>query len=264
MRYTAHIDSPANSRIRELLDIQRGRGSGRIWFAEGLRTVRTACTSGAGVRELFVTEAAAERHGHEIDAIARACRKVYSVSDRVAKRLSDTVTSQGIFATVSYSLKMPRELHLPDDAVLPVLDRIQDPGNLGTIIRTADAFGMQDMVLIEGTCNPSNRKAVRASAGSVFNMNIAIVSADDFTEWAASEGLRILVADPAARVSLDDIEKQGRTAVVLGNEAMGVSRELKDHAAALFSIPISGKAGSLNVAATSAIVFHEFSRHKKI
>ncbi|GBE00331.1 23S rRNA (uridine(2479)-2'-O)-methyltransferase [bacterium BMS3Abin07] len=253
------IGSPSNSKVKELINMRNGKASDNLLLVEGLRVVETAVNSGHPVMELLVAEDLMERQSEKVQSLIHSRSNIIKISHKVAKRLSDTVVPQGIFAVVEYKLKSLSELDMSMSSIIPVIDGIQDPGNLGTIIRTADAFGIINMVVLDGSCSTSNQKVIRSSAGSLFNLNIAKTSPADFVNWAMGKGIRILVSDSRAKKTVDKITYKGIYSVVLGNESAGADSFLKKKADELFRIDMPGKAESLNVAIASALIFYEFS-----
>lgn len=221
------------------------------------------------VDELFVTPTARERDVDLLRAAAASDVRVTLVSDRVASSLSDTVTPQGVVAvvrTVPGSLddvlaRRPRLLALVVDAA--------DPGNAGTLIRTADAAGADAVVLTGGSVDPLNPKSVRASAGSLFHLPVLRL-ADPLSVVTAVRraGLAVIATtlDPAA----DDLEApdvRGRladpVAWVFGNEAHGLSDEILAVADLQVRIPLYGAAESLNLAAAAAICLYATARAQR-
>ncbi len=256
-----NIDSPANSRIKSLVQLREGKGSGDIWLIEGLNIVRTAVSSGILIEEVLSTESIHDKNRSMFNKELSPDTQVTIISDRVAKKLSDTITPQGIFAVVQYKFGSLESLQRK--GIIPVADRIQDPGNLGTIIRTADAFGIRSMVILNGTCDPSSPKVVRSSAGSIFHVNLVRSSEEDLIDWAGENKVTMLVSDMNSDNPLKDVAPGKRSLVILGNESSGISDTLRGSSERHFSIPIPGKAESLNVAVASAIVFYELSKKIK-
>lgn len=148
-----------------------------------------------------------------------------------------------------------------DDLIVVVLDRITSPGNLGTIVRTADALGAHAVVTVGHSAHPYDPQAVRASTGSLFA--VPVVSADTPAElelFCRRRGLTIVATDEQGDVEVSTADLNRPCAVLLGNEATGLSRALRDLADVTVRIPIGGTASSLNVAVAAGIVLHELAR----
>lgn len=260
------IESPANPIIKEILRIRDGKqdfdlpGKSELWFAEGFNVVHTAALSRAKLVRLLIEEDALKKHSKAVGQWALNSSDILIISRKVAERLSDAKSSQGLFALVRHGLKQLDGMAPCGRQVIPVMDRIQDPGNLGTILRTADAFGMASAILIEGTCSPLNPKVVRSSAGSVFNMDLAAAQTEEFLNWVQLNKVCLLVADANAQTTLEDIVLSNDVAIVLGNEAQGVSEQIRAKQDGAFRIPICGRAESLNVAVSAAIVLYELNK----
>jgi TrmH family RNA methyltransferase len=238
-----------------------------LFLAEGPQAVREAVARAGTVTEVFVTRDAAGRHAGLVDAAAQAA-PVHLVSGEVMTVLAQTVTPQGIVAVC-------RRLDEPLDQVLAgrprlvaVLAHARDPGNAGTVLRTADAAGADAVVLTGDSVDPYNSKCVRASAGSLFHLPVAIgrdVTLDLPALRAA--GLRVLAADGHADVDLDAAADQGLldgpTAWVFGNEAWGLPAETRDLADGVVKVPIHGRAESLNLATAAAVCLYASARAQR-
>ncbi len=227
------------------------------FLVEGAHLVEAA--SGRGlIREIFVTESAAERFaallaGHDAD--------VHLVTERAAKALSDTVTPAGLVAVC----EMP-EFALDDvlagaPRLVAVGVEIGEPGNAGTLIRIADAMGAAAVVFSGYSVDPYNGKCLRASAGSIFSLPV-VVEPDVGAAVGALQaaGLQVLATTVDGEVLLDDVELGPPTAWLFGAEAHGLSHQLAKQADNRVSIPMSGAAQSLNVAAAAAICLYKSAR----
>ena len=148
-----------------------------------------------------------------------------------------------------------------NDLVVVVLDRIASPGNLGTIVRTADALGAHAVVTVGHSAHAYDPQAVRASTGSLFAVPVvAADGADDLELFCRRRGMTIVATDEAGALDLADAELSRPCAVLLGNETAGLSRALRDLADITVRIPIGGVASSLNVAVAAGIVLHDLAR----
>ncbi|HST66948.1 MAG TPA: RNA methyltransferase [Mycobacteriales bacterium] len=236
-----------------------GREAAGEFLAEGPQAVREALAHGA--RELFVTAVAADRHPELVDA-ARAGRvPVSAVTDKAAAALSETATPQGIVALCPF-LDVPLEAALPGTRLVVLLADIRDPGNAGTVLRSADAAGADAVVLAGASVDPYNGKTVRASAGSLFHLPVVRAAPlDAAVDAARAAGLTVLAADGAGERDLDDLpELAGPTAWLFGNEAWGLPAELGARADSRVRIPISPRAESLNLAAAAAVCLFASAR----
>ena len=244
----------------------------RAFLAEGPQAVAEAFHCGAQVTDLFVTVPARTRHGDLVAAIAAAGIPVHVVSGEVMDDLAQTVTPQGLLAVCGF-VDVPlaeiaqRAIAAQRDkpALIALLANVRDPGNAGTVLRTADAAGAHAVVFADASVDPYNGKCVRASAGSLFHLPVvAGARLEDTVVTLREAGLRIVAADGRAGRSLDDPEVQARlagpTAWMFGNEAWGLPPELVALADEPVAVPIYGRAESLNLAAAAAVCLYASAR----
>ena len=188
-----------------------------------------------------------------------------TLSAELFDRVSDTMTSQGILAVVKKPDRGDIKALL-DGSDIIVLDRLQDPGNIGTIIRTAEGAGISAAVFIKGTCDPFSPKVVRACAGSIFRMPIVFCdSTEEFISIAKECGYRLAVTDvdrgvPYYEAGLSHAGESSPIALVIGNEGNGVSDTFRDAADILVNIPMHGKLESLNASVAAALLMYEMGR----
>jgi TrmH family RNA methyltransferase len=232
-----------------------GRDAAAQFLAEGPQVVREALAHVPPPRELFVTEAAAARQADLVERAHAAGVPVSAVTARAAAALSETTTPQGIVA-VCPALDVPLATALAGvPRLVAVLADIRDPGNAGTVLRSADAAGADAVVLAGDSVDPYNGKTVRASAGSLFHLPVVRgAGLPEALGAARAAGLTVLAADGAGERDLTDLpELAGPTAWLFGNEARGLPAETSALADARVRIPISARAESLNLAAAAAV-----------
>ncbi|MEJ8278082.1 TrmH family RNA methyltransferase [Pseudonocardia spirodelae] len=251
--------TPRVAAARKLLR-RAGRERAGRFLVEGAQAVREALDAVA-VHELFVTDSAAGRHPELVEAAVHAGVRVSSVTDRAAASLSDTVTPQGLVAVCDL-LDVPVATALAGvPGFVTVCDGISDPGNVGTVIRVADAAGCDAVLLAGDTVDPHNGKAVRASTGSVFHLPLARDrDATAVVEICRAAGLTTLVADGHGELDLHDPAVTptlaGPVAWILGSEAHGPSPAVHEAADHRVRVPIHGRAESLNLATAAAICLY--------
>jgi TrmH family RNA methyltransferase len=260
------IESPQNPLIKEVAKLLRKRKRDEPFLIEGPNLLEAALREGtrARVRKLFYTPEFKDREAALFERLLAGAAKmdseVFELSRKALDRITDTGTPQGVAAVAELESVSLVECNVNESPVI-VLDGIQDPGNLGTIIRTADAAGASAVILIEGeTCDALNPKAMRASAGSIFNLPVVIEKREQALAALTSLGLKIIAAAPEGGVEYFDAELLMPLAIVLGNEAKGVSREFMEQADVVVSIPVRGGAESLNVSAAAAVLIYEALR----
>lgn len=221
-----------------------------------------------GVQVLFVTAEAAARHQDLVTGASSIGATVHQVSGQVMASLTGTVTPQGILAVCPF-VDVPAATILAAPPRLSVLlAQARDPGNAGTVIRVADAAGAGAVLLSHGSVDAYNSKCVRASAGSLFHLDLA-VDVDLASTVAAlrAAGLRVLAADGAGSADLDELIDAGELAVptvwMFGNEAWGMPQEVRDLADAVVRVPIHGRAESLNLATAAAVCLYASARAQR-
>lgn len=247
--------SKAQVRSARRLLQRRGRQIAGEFLVEGAQGVREALAEPGLVRLVIFDDAA--RHP-ELFALAADVPIVAARPSEIAQ-FTDTATSQGVFAIVR---DVPVGLaQLPEHPRLVVIcAQVRDPGNAGTVIRCADAFGADAVIFTHGSVEHTNPKTVRASVGSIFHL--PVVSGAEFSDalaWARDHGLRVLAADMAGR-SLDDLAEAGELAHpiawVLGNEAWGLPDDLLRQVDEVVCVPMWGRAESLNLSTAAAVCLY--------
>jgi TrmH family RNA methyltransferase len=232
------LTSRANRTYRYLARLKRSRGA---MMLEGRRLVEDALSRGIRPRTLVASESFASSHG-------MPARPDVVLSDQLFETLADTQTTQGIMGFFDTPWARLGEVLAKDRIV--VLDGLQDPGNVGAITRTAEAFGFQGMVVLDGTASPFSTKAVRASMGSCLGLLIAKGSPREL----AGIPHRIVALSVNGPEVISPHLFRGRFALCLGQEAAGITAELDSLAHHRVCIPMKGRTESLNVAVASGIV----------
>lgn len=253
-------DSNARLAAARRLTSRKGRHAAGLFLAEGAPAVREALRARAVV-EVFAT---ADAIGAHRELLAGA--DVTEISARSAAALSETVTPQGLIAVCRLPRPSAQDVLGAAPRLLAVLVEPNDPGNLGTIIRTADAAGA-DAVFLDGGVDPYNGKAVRASAGSVFHLPVVECAAEDLLAGTHEIGMTALATSGRGDADLDDLAEDGtlaRPAVWLfGSEAHGLPNSVLAATEHTVRIPIRGRAESLNLAAAAAVCLYASARAQR-
>jgi RNA methyltransferase, TrmH family len=241
----------------------------RAFLVEGPQAVAEALSCGAQVTDLFVTVPAQRRHTGLVATAEAAGVPVHVVSGEVMEELAQTVTPQGLLAVCGFVDVPLAAVTQPGPLLVALLANVRDPGNAGTVLRTADAAGAQAVVFADASVDPYNGKCVRASAGSLFHLPVvAGARLEDAVAALRAAGLRIIAGDGRAGRSLDDPDVQARlsepTAWLFGNEAWGLPPDLIALADAPVAVPIYGKAESLNLAAAASVCLYASARAQKV
>jgi len=240
----------------------------RAFLAEGPQAVAETLSCGAVLTDLFATVPARSRHADLVTAIADAGIPVHLVSGEIMDELAQTVTPQGLLAVCGF-IDVPLTALSPGPALVALLANVRDPGNAGTVLRTADAAGANAVVFADASVDPYNGKCVRASAGSLFHLPVvAGARLEDAVATMRAAGLRIVAADGRTGRSLDEPGVQARlaepTAWMFGNEAWGLPPELAALADESVAVPIYGQAESLNLAAAAAVCLYASARAQRV
>jgi TrmH family RNA methyltransferase len=239
-----------------------GRDDARAFLAEGRQAVGEALAEARrdpdAVREVFATEAAAAAH---IEVLAGAPVPVRLVTERAAASLSETVTPQGLVAVCALRDVPAASLAAAPPRLAVALAELADPGNAGTVLRTADACGAGTVVFGSGSADPYNGKVVRSSAGSLFHVDVVrSAPLEPLIEAVQAAGVTVLAADGGGEVALDEAAAEGLLAApvlwLFGNEARGLSADLAGRADARIRIPMRGRAESLNLSVAASICLY--------
>jgi TrmH family RNA methyltransferase len=266
MNYS-RITSSANPKIKEVMDIKRRkvRAGDASFIIEGPHLIEMALGADTSISEVFFTEGFGRKEEGQriLKQLSQRTARIYEVAGHLLQKLAETETPQGIIAVATHSTLLLDRLRLKDNPLLVVSDGIQDPGNLGTIIRTADAAGADGVVMLPGSCDIYMQKTIRATAGSLFNIPVAHAAVDELLDWLRSHKINLAVTVSGAGKSFFEAGLDKPVAFVFGNEAHGVQEDLKRAADMALSIPIYGKAESLNVASSAAVCLYEAVRQRR-
>lgn len=255
------ITSKTNNLIKHAAKLSAS-GSARKkcgqFILEGVRLCCDVLNSDIRLLTVFVTEACLERYRDDIMSLLEKSEKSYLISDEIAGKLADTVHPQGLFSICEAGIN---QMDLQADGKYIILDQIQDPSNLGAIIRTAEALGLNGAI-VSGGADLYNPKALRASMGSLLRMPVRLAAhLPQVLLELKAVGIPVFAAVPdrgAKRITA--VPMQGCVAAVIGNEANGVSRPVLEIADQIVTIPMGGRAESLNAATAASIVMWEMTR----
>lgn len=231
------------------------------FLIEGENAVDAAVSTGAAT-DVFVTEKAAERFAHIVQACGYMDVYVHPITDKAARHLSDTATSTGLFAVCRPVLWTAGKILAGKPKLVSVPVLTAEPGNAGTLIRTSDAMGADGVIFAGETVDPLGCKVARASAGSLFHVPVARdPNIKDVLGKLRSSGLQVLATAADGEVDLADVDLSQPTAWLFGNEAHGLG-DLQDEADMRVRIPILGRAESLNLATAASICLYESAKQQ--
>lgn len=252
--------SQRRSRLVARLRSRKTREREGLVLVEGVRGVGAALDAGAGARFAVVsTRLSGTQAGAELLArLERAGVEVERVEDAELGALSDTEEAQGVLLVCGEPAGEPDAIARGGRYL--VLDAVQDPGNVGTLVRAAVAFGLDGVVALEGTADPWGAKAVRASAGMAFRIPVLLVAADPALARLVEVAVPLLVADAAGGDPGEWSGRPGGFALAVGNEGSGVRDELRAAAAAEVGVPMAGGIDSLNAGVAGSLLLYLLTR----
>ncbi len=241
-----HITSPENQIIKLVKHLSKKseRERNNLFIAEGVRIVRDAVADG----EIEFIIATSPYDGFDGDT--------YMVSEQMFKKLSDTMSPQGVMAVC----RMPSwdEAILDTAQLVLVCENTSDPGNLGTMIRTAEAAGADSVILVGNTVDLYNPKTIRSTMGSVFR--VPVFTGGEYIDKLKQRGFALAVTCLDGAVDLYDAPVSGKVALAIGNEAHGITKTLMDKSDLRVKIPMSGQVESLNAAIAASVCLYECRR----
>ena len=255
------IQSRTNAKIKDgcrLTASAKYRREQGLFTLEGLRLCADAAQSGCQVQTLFLTADAEEKGGERLKILLKNAQEIYTVTEEVAEKLSDTVSSQGVFAILQ--MLPETALAIQKGGKYVVLDTVQNPQNLGAIARTAEAFGVNGLI-VGGGCDRYNPKALRASMGSL--LRLPVFETEDLAATVQEIGKTMPTFATVPDCTAESICAQdfsGGAAAIIGNEGNGVSEAVLSAAQKRVTIPMRGNAESLNAAAAATVTVWEMMK----
>lgn len=259
------ISSSSNARIRQVLQWQtkaKERRKADIFLIEGIKLFEEAPEQ--DIREIYVTEGAQERIKAQRELWEKLQRLQYElVTEDILQKISDTQTPQGILCVVKRPVYSLEQMLEPPNPLLMLLEDIQDPGNLGTIVRTGEGAGITGVIMSRQTVDIYNPKTIRATMGSIFRIPFCYVEdLKEVVELFRGRGIHTYAAHLEGREYYDSFSFREGTAFLIGNEGNGLRRETAEAAEHYIKIPMEGKVESLNAAIASALLMYEVHRQR--
>lgn len=254
------ITSTGNGLVKKVGLLQTKKSARKkenTFVIEGLRGVNEIPDPNM-IRELIMS-ANIEPSAIKVDA-----QEVITVTEDVYKHMSDTKTPQGVMATVAMCHKTLDELEVNHKGFYLVLENVQDPGNLGTMIRTAHGFGVDAIFLTKGCVDLYNPKTIRSSMGSLLHLPIVLdLEIEEIAAWLKSNDIPLYATDLQESKPLAHYTFNGSTAIAIGNEANGISEQLRSLAPYKMRIPMPGGLESLNASIAGSICMYEVMRQRE-
>jgi len=261
------LNSLQNPRVKYISRLYRPRfGKKECKFIiEGSLMVSEALQYNWPAEQIICTHAwQISSRGSLVQELANAAGiEIVQVSQEVFKKLSATETPQGVLAVLKRREKELDQLAFENPTLIVLVDGVQDPGNVGTIIRSADASGAQGVILLKGTADLYNPKTLRATMGSLFH--IPVIEAESIGRvqcFATTAGMQIIAGSPSAKQTIISCNFKAPTIVAVGSESEGCSEELLSICDHIVKIPMPGLAESLNAAVAVSIILYEAIRQR--
>ncbi len=256
------ISSGQNPVIKEIkaLKEKKFRDQKGLYFIEGIRFVEEALKEKAEISKILVSDKLEDVHGGKeiLEQLSTyGCNNVYTIANKLYMEITDTESPQGILAVLK---KNPISIDsvYDDKNFFVILDSLQDPGNMGTIIRTADAAGVTAVIVSKGCVDVYNPKVLRSTMGSLFH--IPVCYSENILETLESmkkKGIKLCAAHLKGTKNYFDMEYNDNIAIIVGNEANGISDSVADISDELVRIPMSGKSESLNASVAAGLLMYE-------
>ncbi|GAB4192119.1 MAG: RNA methyltransferase [Thalassobaculales bacterium] len=257
---TRLVTSPANPAVKLLasLRLRKFREETGLFLAEGARTALEGLAAGAVPAQLAYVPGTADRKA--VQTLRRACLAAggtcLEVTADILARITRKENPQTVVAAYAWRRRSLAELDPAAGDLFVALDRVRDPGNLGTVMRTADAVAAAGLLLIGDTCDPWSVEAVRASMGSVFNLPVFAGSEAEFIALAARWPGQVAGTSPRGSTHYRKFTYRPPVLAVMGNEQAGITQAIADACTAVVSIPIFGRPDSLNLAVATGVFLY--------
>lgn len=260
MQLITSKDNEMVKHIKKLAD-KKYRDQNNCYIVEGLKLVEEAIKEDAQIEKIVICEESTKTSEISKNLMYEIAKYdcIY-VTDKIFKTISQVMNPQGIMAIIKKNKERP--LIKYDEDIIVVLDDIQDPGNLGTILRTVDSVGLKQLIVSKGTADVYNPKVVRSSMGAIFRVEvIEVENLKDTIEMIRRNHYNLLVTSLQTEKSAYDID-YNKKVIVIGNEANGVSQKIQNMADVKIKIPMLGKTESLNASVATGIILYEYVRQK--
>ncbi|MBR0134815.1 MAG: RNA methyltransferase [Clostridia bacterium] len=253
------ITSRTNKKIKDASSLlsSRERKKTGLFICEGARLCADAAQNGVEIEQLFITEKAADTYREAFCSLGKAAKQTFFIDESAAEKLSDTASSQNIFC-VCRKKNDPRSFESKGFYLLT--DNVQSPDNLGALARSSEAFGAAGLIVCSG-CDIYSPKALRASMGALLRFPVFVrESCAEAARELKKLGFSVFGSVPDKNaLDVRFAEKGEKTALIIGNEGAGISEETKKECAGFVTIPMAGRAESLNAAAAGAVLLWEFT-----
>jgi TrmH family RNA methyltransferase len=260
------ITSLQNSRVKDavrLRDRRHREKQGRIRI-DGARELLRAIRAGVALVEVFVCKSLCQsaEARQVLEELSDCGAEILDVAEPVFEKLAFGDRAEGVVGVATMPRPTLSELKLPQNPLVAVLEGVEKPGNVGAVLRTADAAGVSALVVADGRTDLYNPNAIRASLGTIFTMPVCSATAEETLDWLRRHSLAIHAARVDGSVPYTSVDYRAPTAIILGSEAEGLTDVWTDADVTPIRLPMLGAADSLNVSATAAVLFYEALRQR--
>jgi RNA methyltransferase, TrmH family len=261
------IHSPSNSRILNIIKLQansRERRNRNLFVIEGYREIKRAVISGIEIKELYVCPELDRQGGSEDIVLHDNDILVFEVGRNAFSRIAYREGSDGLVAlAVPRNMKL-NELKLSESPLILILEAVEKPGNLGAVMRTADAAGIDAVIVCDPLTDIYNPNAIRSGVGCIFTCQIVCCTSSEALDWLRLKKIAVYAAALSEKARVyHEVDFRLPAAIVMGTEATGLSREWLDNSDAQIIIPMKGIADSLNVSTAAAVLVYEAVRQRE-
>ena len=254
------ITSTSNPKIKKLVALQQKSSERRessLFVVEGRRELEHCLNSGFELDTVFVCPEIFEGRLPSADRTVEVSRELY-------RKIAYREGTEGIIAEVRYRQSRLEDLRLRENALIAVLESVEKPGNLGAVLRSADASGVDAVIVCDPLTDMYNPNLIRSSIGAIFTVPVATASSEETIKWLKDKGIKIYTAQLQDSEWYYDTDMRQGTAIVMGTEATGLTDVWRKAADAHIKIPMLGKLDSLNVSVSAAILMFEAVRQRNL
>ncbi|HEV7225956.1 MAG TPA: RNA methyltransferase [Pirellulales bacterium] len=262
------ITSLQNQRVKDAAKLRERRQrekQGRI-LIDGARELLRAIEAGIELAEVFVCQSLCQTEDARrvLDLLDRTRAEILHVTPEVFAKLAFGERAEGVLGVARAPVARLEDLQPPSDALVAVVESVEKPGNLGAVLRSADAAGVSAVIAAGRGVDLYNPNVIRASLGVVFTLPVAAATAEETRNWLVGRNIRIFAARVDAERLYTDASYTGAAAIVLGSEAAGLSDAWSGADIAPIKLPMHGAADSLNISAAAAVIFYEALRQRSV
>ena len=256
------ITSTQNPKVKSLLALEkpRERRKQQLFIIEGVKEIRMAIDAGYSIGNLFYCDEMTDLENIDTSLIRQ--KLIVPVSKDVFEKIAVRENSGGVLAVAQMKTHRLDQIKLSKNPLVLVLESVEKPGNLGAILRTADAAGLDAVIICDLQTDFYNPNVIRSSIGCVFTVQLASATSEETIQWLKKNSINIFCTYLKASVSYHTVDFRQPSAIVMGTEATGLSDIWVQHAHANIIIPMQGKADSMNVSTSTAVVVFEAQRQR--